>query len=241
MAMISIDTARLNPLEKHVLETLSGYAKEHSRPTIVEAAQHCGCSVSHVSKAIKKAGFEGYKRYMDYLYTGEQPQQKTHDEIERLKRVLETFDVTMVDNFVDLVRSRSRIIVFGYGPSHIIAQYVEYKLRLCLDAVVTTPPDENTLRSLLGPDTLLIILTATGQYRSFHEVAALARSRDTDVVVVSEEYNSVLMEDCQRYIVLAKEKQPNDLEPYQKTRTLFLVFFEQVILKLLGREGGTHR
>ncbi|MFW6228881.1 MAG: MurR/RpiR family transcriptional regulator [Alkalispirochaeta sp.] len=233
--MISIDTARLNPLERHVLETIAGYAKDHPRPTIVEAAQRCGCSVSHVSKAIKKAGFAGYKRYMDYLYTGEQPRQETHDEIERLKRVLETFDVTMVDDFVELVRSRSKIVVFGYGPSHVIAQYLEYKLRLCLDAVVTTPPDEDTLRSLLGPDTLLIILTATGRYRSFHDVASLARSRDTEVVVVSEEYNSVLMEDCRRYIVLANENQPDDLKPYQKTRTLFLVFFEQVILKLLGR------
>jgi len=233
--MISIDTTRLNPLEKHVLETLAIHAKGHARPTIVEAARRCECSVSHVSKAIKKAGFAGYKRYIDYLYTGETPRKETRDEIERLKRILTTFDVTLVDNFVELVRSHSRIVVFGYGPSYIIAQYVEYKLRLCLEAVVTTPPDENTLRSLLGPDTLLVILTATGQYRSFHEVAAYARTRGTEVVVVSEEYNSVLMEDCQRYIVLANEKQPDDLEPYQKTRTLFLVFFEQVILKLLGR------
>lgn len=234
--MINIDTTRLNPLEKNVLETLAGHAMSNPAPKIVEAAAICGCSVSHVSKAVKKAGFGGYKEYIHYLYFGDRPRKEPLGEIERLKRVLDEFDVALVDEFVELVVSHEKIVFFGYGPSHICAQYVEYKLRFCIDAVVAVSPDETSLRSMVDENTLLVILTTTGQYRSFHDVSIYAQSRGTDVIVVSEEFNSVLMEDCQRYFVLSHHKQSDALEPYQKTRTVFFIFFEQVVQRIMENQ-----
>ena len=231
--MINVDANRLNRLEKQILETLRAYAKTNPAPKIVEAAQICGCSVSQVSKAVKKAGFGGYKAYIRYLYYGERPKTEALVEIERLKRILEEFDVALVDEFVELLRGHQKVVLFGYGPSAICAQYVEYKLRFCVDAVVAVPRDETSLRSMVDETTLLVILTTTGQYRSFHDVSLHAQQQGADVVVVSEEFNSVLMEDCTRYFVLAHHKQSDTLEPYQKTRTVFFIFFEQVVQRMM--------
>ena len=243
--MINIDATKLNPLERKVLDTLSSYAKNHPAPKIVEAASICGCSVSHVSKAVRKAGFGGYKQYMHYLYFGEHPQKETVGELERLKRVIDDFDVSLVDEFVELVEGHEKIILFGYGPSFICAQYFEYKFRFCTDAFITTPPDETSLRTMVDEKSLLVILTTTGQYRSFEDVSHHAKSCGADVVIVSEEFNSLLMDKCDRYFVLSHHTQSDELRPYEKTRTVFFIFFESVVQRILAyrkvNEGGGSR
>jgi DNA-binding MurR/RpiR family transcriptional regulator len=232
--VFNIDATKLNPLERTVLDALSLYAKTNDPPGIVEAARVCGCSVSQVSKAIKKAGFGGYKQYIRYLYFGEYPKQESLAELERLKRVIDEFDVALVDEMVDLIRRHEKIILFGYGPSFICAQYFEYKLRFCTDDFIATPPDENSVRNMVDEKSLLIILTTTGQFRSFEDVSGHAKSRGADVVVISEEFNSALMDNCDRYFVLSHHNQPDSLLPHEKTRTVFFIFLEQVVQRILA-------
>jgi len=237
--MVSIDESKLNPLERRVLETLSEFSESHSEPRIVEAAKVCGCSVSMVSETVKKAGFPGYRHYLRYLYFGDQPRNDALGELQRLKAFIDDFDLPLMHDFVDLITDRKKIILFGYGPSQICAQYVEYKLRFCVDASVVTPPDEPTVRRMADDESLLVILTTTGQYRSFEDLIHDAESRGADVVVVSEEFNSVLMESCDRYICLSDHKQAENLEPHEKTRTVFFIFFEQVVQELLRRKASS--
>ena len=232
--MINIDVTKLNELEHRTLKRLSEHAKTSAPPKIVEAAEICGCSVSNVSKAVKKAGFVGYKQYIHYLYHGEEPATTTLTEVERLKRVLEDFDGSLVDEFIDIMSRREKIVFFGYGPSLIATQYFEYKLRFCFPSFVSTAPDENSLLSMVDDSTLLVIFTTTGRYRSFEEICNGARSRGGEIVVVSEEFNPRLMEQCDRYFVLSDHKQPEGLRPYEKTRTVFFIFFEQVVQTILG-------
>ena len=234
--MIKFDETKLNQLEQQVLRQLSAYAEHNPQPKIVEAADICGCSVSQVSKAIKKAGFRGYKQYIRYLYFGDSPQEKPLGELDRLKRFLAEFDPALVDEIVEMLVAHKKILFFGYGPSYICAQYVEYKLRFCLPAVIQTPPDEASLRSMIDDSSLLIILTTTGQYRSFEEISKYAKARGSDVIVVSEEFNSTLMGSCDRYFSLCTQRQSSRLMPHEKTRTVFFIFFEQVVQKLLNKE-----
>jgi DNA-binding MurR/RpiR family transcriptional regulator len=231
--MFKIDTTTLNDLDRSILDRIAAYSKEHPAPTITEAAAFCGSSASQVSKAVKKAGFGGYKSFIRYLYYGDQPKPETLDELERLKRALEDFDVSIVDEFVSLITSHDRILLFGYGPSSICAQYFEYKLRFCSSAFVSTAPDEQSAQSMLDRSSLLIIFTTTGQYRSFENLTLKAKSKGADVVVVSEEFNPLLMENCNRYFVLTAHKQSDSLKPYEKTRTLFFIFLEQAIQNIL--------
>jgi DNA-binding MurR/RpiR family transcriptional regulator len=230
--MFNVDTTRLNPLGRKIVDELVAHARQHPSFTITEAAEICGCSISQVSKAIRKAGFSGYKSFIRVLYAGEQPREPALDELERLKRVIEEFDISAVDEFASLIDEHERIILFGYGPSLISAQYFEYKLRFCSGAFVTTAPDEPSARTLLEQASLLVIFTATGQYRAFGSLAQEARAKGADVVVVSEEFNPLLLDICSRYFVLSRHKQPDTLKPHEKTRTVFFIFLEEVIQRI---------
>ncbi len=230
--MFNVDTTRLNPFDRKIVDQLVAYAKKNPAFKIREAAEICGCSISQVSKAIKKAGFSGYKNFIHVLYTGERPREPAFEELERLKRVIDDFDLSAVDDFARLLVEHDKIIFFGYGPSLISAQYFEYKLRFCTSAFISTATDEQLAKTMLEQSSLLVIFTTTGQYRSFKGLTLEAKRKGADVVVVSEEFNSVLMENCNRYFVLTRHKQSDALKPHEKTRTVFFMFFEQVIQKI---------
>jgi DNA-binding MurR/RpiR family transcriptional regulator len=239
--MVSIDETRLNRTEREALRTLSGYTKNNPAPTIVEAASICGRSVSYISKTVRKAGFTGYKQYIRCRYFSKYPRNQTLDELERLKHFLDDFDPDLVDEFAGLIKSHRKIILFGYGPSMICAQYIEYKLRFCTQAYVTTAPDEHSVRSMVDDESVLIIITATGRYRSFDAISRHALGRGAEVVVVSEELNPVLRELGGRYIFLSNHNQPDTLAPHEKTRTVFFIFFEQVVRRILEAKGRIDR
>ena len=159
------------------------------------------------------------------------------DELARLQRVIEEFDVSAIDEFVSLIDGHERIILFGYGPSLISAQYFEYKLRFCSTAFVTTAQDEESARSLLEQASLLVIFTATGRYRSFEGLAQEAGAKGADVVVISEEFNPQLLDICNRYFVLTRHTQPDTLKPHEKTRTVFFIFLEEVVGRFQRRKA----
>ena len=230
--MFNVDTTRMTALDRRIVDDLVAHARQHPSFRIAEAAEICGCSMSQVSKAIRKAGFDGYKHFIRVLYAGEQPREPALDELARLKRVIEEFDISVVDEFASLIDEHERIILFGYGPSLISAQYFEYRLRFCSSAFVTTAPDEESARSLLEQASLLVIFTATGQYRPVGRLAQEAKAKGADVVVVSEEFNPLLLDICKRYFVLTRHLQPDTLKPHEKTRTVFFIFLEEVIQKI---------
>lgn len=235
--MFNIDTTKLNDSERKIIELILLHSKGNPAPTITEAAKICQCSVSQISKSVKKAGFSGYKQFISYAYFGEEPKKDTVEEIERLKRFLKDFDIKLVTEFASLISQHDKIILFGYGPSAICAQYFEYKLRLCSNAMVITAPDEQSAKSMLNSASLLVIFTTTGQYRSFEKLTLEAKFKKAEVVVISEEFNPQLMENCDHYYVLTQHRQPEDLKPYEKTRTIFFIFLEQVILTLLNQNN----
>jgi DNA-binding MurR/RpiR family transcriptional regulator len=231
--MLNVDKTKLNPSERKIVDALVAYAKNSPSLKITEAAEICGCSVSQVSKAIMKAGFIGYKNFIQILNSEERTKSPALDELDRLKRVIEDFDTAAVDDFVGLIYKHEKIIFFGYGPSLISTQYFEYKLRFCSNAFIATAPDEQSATSMLDRSSLLVIFTTTGQYRSFNNLTDEAKKKGANVVVVSEEFNPLLLENSNHYFVLTHHKQSETLKPHEKTRTVFFIFFEQVIQKIL--------
>ncbi|MDY0290209.1 MAG: hypothetical protein RBR15_15390 [Sphaerochaeta sp.] len=127
--MISIDFTALNALERTIHERLQGSAKVLPTLTITEAARLCGCSVSKVSKFSKKLGFPNFKQYVAFLYDREKEHKETSSELERIQAFITHFDRRLVDEMIDLIAGHERIVLFGYGPSLLCAQYIEYRLR----------------------------------------------------------------------------------------------------------------
>lgn len=237
--MIKIDFDALNPLEKRIHNVLSQHHETAAPVRIKEAAKLCGCSESKISKFAKKLGFNGYKQYLDFL-TGKTPSPQQHpSELDRLRDYLDEFDSSIVDEMVKLIGSHKKLILLGTGPSFQCAQYFEYRLRTCTDIVAIAAQDDFLAASMADKDTLLLIFTVTGAFRSYEEIYRDTKRKGGDVVLVLEEYDTALMQHYEKVICLGLTAQPDELRPYEKTRTSFFILMEEVIRELMVGRAAT--
>jgi DNA-binding MurR/RpiR family transcriptional regulator len=231
--MINIDLNNLNPLEKEIYNTLTQKALSISNIKIIQAAEFCNCSISKISKVVKKLGFKNYKQFMSFLYGETISVTFTSNELNRLKQFIDDFDSKVVDDFIDLINKHERIILFGYGPSYIVAQYFEYKLHTITNKYSIAMQDALSVKNMADNKSLLVIFTATGTFKSFEDIYRTAKEKDCTVSVVSEEYNPSLVNNCDNLFWLSKYNQPSELKPHEKSRTIFFIFIEEVIQKLM--------
>lgn len=232
--MINIDYNNLNPLEKQIYGTLFDYAKTVPTIRITKAAEVCQCSVSKISKFVKKLGFNNYKQYLDFLYGKEIPETKHSNELQRIRQFIDEFDVAMIDEFLELIDQHDRIVLFGYGPSLICAHYFEYRLRTCSSKMIIAASDKISVASMVDNTTLLVIFTVTGTY-SFENIYHASKDKGCEVAMVVEEYNTTLFNQCDKIFWLSKYPQPSYLKPYEKSRTIFFIFMEEIIQRLMIR------
>ena len=232
--MINIDFSKLNPLEKQIHDQLLNYSEIHPDIKIHKAAEICDCSVSKISKFVKKLGFTNYKQYMDFLYGKEVLSKNSSKELERIKNFINEFDSSLVDNFIELLNKHDKVLLFGYGPSFICAQYFEYKLRISTNKFISTAADEITVETMVDENTLLVVLTTTGAFRSFDNIFQLPKKKGCEVLMIAEEYNTSLMDNCDHIIWLSKFPQSDDLNPHEKSRTVFFIFIEEIVQRLLN-------
>ena len=237
---MNIDTNRLNPLEQQIHSKMTKFAVEYDCLRISRAAELCGCSESKISKFVKKLGFNGYKQYLQFLQGRDMLQVKQSSELSRVRQYIDSFDDGMVAELLELVESHSQIILFGYGPSLLCAQYFEYRLRIFSDKTIIALSDEVSLSSIADENTLIIIMTVTGTFQSFQRVYQEAKNKNCDVVIVVEEYNTDLFGQCDRIFLLSKYPQPNTLLPYEKSRTVFFLFFEELIQLILRQKAAVN-
>jgi DNA-binding MurR/RpiR family transcriptional regulator len=230
--MISIDTRNLNSLEKQIHETLIEYSKSNPKFRINQAADLCNCSLSKISKFVKKLGFSNFKQYLDFLYGEEISNTGQSDELTRIKDFIDDFDTTLTNDFLELIKTHEKIVFFGYGPSLLCAQYFAYRLCTCLNKMVIAVSDEISVTSMIDEKTLLVFMTVTGTFRSFEKLYQDAKVKNCDVVMVVEEYNTALVDQCDKIFWLSKIPQPSYLKAYEKSRTIFFIFLEDVVQKI---------
>lgn len=232
--MVNIDFSKLNPLEKQIHDQLLKYSEIHPDIKINKAAEMCDCSASKISKFVKKLGFANYKQYMDFLYGKEVFPKNSSGELERIKNFINEFDPSLVDDFIELLNKHDKVILFGYGPSFICAQYFEYKLRISTNKFISTAPDEISVETMVDEKTLLVVLTTTGAFRSFENVYQLSKKKGCEVLLIAEEYNTSLMSNFDHIIWLSRFPQSDDLKPHEKSRTVFFIFIEEIVQRLLN-------
>jgi len=162
--MITIDLDALNPLEKQIHEQLIRHSKTMSTIRINQAAGFCHCSVSKISKFVKKIGFNNYKQYIAFLYGQEIRPMDSSNELNRVRSFIESFETGMVTELLSLIDRHDKIALFGYGPSFLCARYFEYRFRNCSDKTFMAVSDEVTLNNMMDDSTLLLIITETGRF-----------------------------------------------------------------------------
>lgn len=232
--MINIDFSKLNPLEHRIYEQLLQCSNLHPDLRITQAAEICSCSVSKISKFVKKLGFTNYKQFMDFLYGKEILQKKSSGELERIMHFINDFDASLIEEFIDLMSKYEKILLFGYGPSFICAQYFEYRLRICSGKFILAVGDEISLETMMDQNTLLVIFTTTGTFRSFESIYNISKNRGSKVLMIAEEYNTSLLSNCDMIFWLCKYPQSSELKPHEKSRTVFFIFIEEIINRLLA-------
>ncbi len=230
--MITINFNLLNPLERSIHEKLHAYSERHTTIRIKDAAELCGCSVSKISKFTKKLGFKNYKQYLDFLYGNDEVPSSQSSELTRLQNFLTSFDYEKVDEMIELIENHEKIVLFGYGPSLLCAQYIEYRLRTCINKPIIAVSDDVSVASMTDENSLLLIFTVTGTFQSFEKIYHATKAKGCEVIIVVEEYNTALFNQCDKVFLLAKESQPSYLLPYEKSRTIFFIFMEEVMQRL---------
>lgn len=231
--MINIDFGTLNPLEQKIHAALANRSKQVNTIRITEAADICECSTSKISKFTKKLGFANYKQYLDFLY-GRTPLQSDHaSELDRLETFIQTFDTGKVRDVAKLIAQKDKLVLLGYGPSYVCAQYFEYRLKTCSNKSTIAVPDEWSARTMIDDKSLLLILTVTGSFKSFSEICKDAKAKGSDVALIIEECNPELIRQYDKIFCLTRDVQSRGLKPYEKNRTLFFIFMEEVVQELI--------
>ncbi len=231
--MINVNFGTLNKLEQQIHQKLVDYSKTNELIRINQAAEVCNCSVSKISKFVRKLGFDNYKQYLDFLKGKELPEAYHSTELSRISKFIEDFDQSMVDDLLELIDKHNKIVLFGFGPSLICAQYFEYRLRIFTSKTVMAVGDEISVASMTDENTLLILITVTGTFHTFAKIYSESKKKKCEVAMVAEEYNTDLFSQCDRIFWLSKYNQPNNLKPYEKSRTVFFIFLEEVMQRII--------
>ncbi len=94
--------------------------------------------------------------------------------------------------------------------------------------------DETYAQHLVDEETLFIVLSVTGKFTSFENLFNSVKSRGAEILLILEEYNHSLALEIDNIFYLTKSTQNENLLPFEKTRTIFFIFIEEIILKLMS-------
>ena len=235
-----INKDSLNPLEQEIYKTLMDNCKKNKSLRILDAAALCGCSSSKISKFVKKMGFENFKQFTAFA-NGTMPEEvPSSTEFERIRVFLDEFDWNSVSIFIEEIQTRHKIILLGLGPSAFCAQYMEYKLRLLYpDKLIMAERDIVAAEALIDSNTLLVIFSTTGHFRSFGETCQQVRELGGKTLLIVEEYNPDLVKKYEQdhLVFLSSRTQSSELAAYQKSRALTFIYVEEVLFSIMASKN----
>jgi len=232
--LLYIQEGNLNSLEQTVHNQLKELVKKETNIKILEAATQCRVSSSKISKMVRKMGFENFKQYK-LFFQGQliaPPKTTSSNEMERLQLFLEQFDRSLVDRFVELFEEYDRIVLFGLGPSYICLEYFTYKLETISKKNIILAQEEERALQLVDKNTLLIVFSVTGEFASYERLFETAKQKGTTGLFVLEEYDPTSHQKADHVFYLTQSQQPGDRLPYEKSRTVFFIFMEEVFTAL---------
>ena len=237
---MNVTESNLNQTEQTIHQKLTTLLKENVKLKIREAANICEVSPSKISKYVKKLGFDSFKQYRLH-FSGQVPLPEKSiqsDEMTRLHYFLENFDRLVINQFLDYFSSHKKIILYGLGPTFICLEYFAYKINFMTDKKIFVTQEENATERLADADTLLIIFSVTGTFSKFDSIYDSVNGQGGSVLLILEEYNTNIYDKIDNILYLTKSVQNQDLLPYEKTRTIFFIFIEEIITQLMSQNDN---
>ena len=239
---MKIQLDSLNELELEIHEKLIQESKNRSSLTITEAAELTDVSISKISKFVKKLGFNGYKEYARFL-TGKKliTRKKNNTEFNRITSFIENFNYSNVNYIADLISSHEKIILFGYGPTHICMEYFDYKLTYLENKNIVCANQASLIPNLLDENTLLLVFSVAGKFAQFDELFDVASDKNAKAVLIMEELNPDLSNSIGEIIYLTDSQQDSSLQSHEKTRTILFIFIEEIIRTLSTKKSNLEK
>ncbi len=228
-----INTSILNELETEIHQKLKNAIKDTPTLTIKTASEICNVSPSKISKFCKKIGFDNYKQYKLFISTGKLVNSnETSDELKRIENYCKTFDHKKSLKLAKLISKSKRVILLGMGPSLIAIEYFAYRLRIVSTVDVLTTSEQFFINNHVSNNSLIIIYTATGKFTSYASLIAFCEENNYSYIIVCEENNHLEQFSNKKVIYLTNTTQKDKILPYEKTRTLWFIYIEEVISAL---------
>jgi DNA-binding MurR/RpiR family transcriptional regulator len=187
---------------------------------------------------VRRLGFTTYKQYIaSFSNPKARAARSLSPELARLSNFIKKFDERLVNEMINLINEHYTIVFFGYGPSFYCLQYFTYKLQIVTTKSIIATSDELTAKRLLRKDTLLVIFSTTGRFKSFAGLNQEAKRKGCKILLVLEEYNREMLAEFSHVLFLTDSFQNESLKPYEKSRTVFFIFIEEVIRKILETQN----
>ncbi|CNH95759.1 putative DNA-binding transcriptional regulator [Yersinia aldovae] len=233
--MIKVDYTNLNVLERKLLDSTKECIQHNSTVTITELSTQLDVSTSKISKFVRKMGFESFKQYKRFLISGqaESPQIKPSDELQRISEYIANFDDNLAHDFWLKIKDCNKLIIYGLGPSFICADYFAYRLRIFSDVFTLATNEITTVRNADNKDTKLLVLSTTGLFQPFDdEISGLNYK---EIIFLFEEFRYFPKLQKNMLFYLTNSCGNSTLKPYEKSRTLFFIFLEEIIQKFIPK------
>ncbi|CAH1231049.1 hypothetical protein PAECIP111891_06788 [Paenibacillus allorhizoplanae] len=238
--MLNINLNKLSQLELSIHNKITEVIEQNHNLKILEAAHLCNGSPSQISKLVRKLGFESFKQYKQY-FGGQKivsEDKKKSNELERLKSFIENFNPVLIDNFLKIFKKYNKIVLFGLGPSFFCVEYFSYKLAPLSKKNIFATQSQTYAQNLVDKDTLLIVFSVTGKFTSFENLFHAVKSCGAEIMLVLEEYDNSLTFEVENIFYLTRSTQNENLLPFEKTRTVFFIFIEEIIARLMSERDS---
>lgn len=235
---MKIEFSKLNPLEKRIYQNIEPIIKETPTISITELCSQVQVSASKLSKFAKKCGFANFKQLKRYISAEDDTVTQTQPstELQRISDYLVHFDQKMVAQFFAQIEHSKKLVILGYGPSYHCAEYFAYRLRTISNIFVIATHEEAIVENAANPDATLLVLSTTGQFKSF---AALTNNlKYKNIVFLFEEFRRFPELNQHAVFYLTDQTGNPNLQPYEKSRTLFFIFLEEVLQIILNHPNA---
>lgn len=235
---MKIEFSKLNPLEKRIYQNIEPIIKENPTISITELCAREQVSASKLSKFAKKCGFANFKQLKRYIAGEEMTEIQTtaSAELQRVADYLAHFDQKVVAQFFAQIEHCKKLVILGYGPSYHCAEYFAYRLRTISNIFVIATHEEAIVENSASSDATLLVLSTTGQFKSFATLTNHLKYKN--IVFLFEEFRR-FPELNQHTVFYLTDKAGNpNLQPYEKARTLFFIFLEEVVQMMLNHPNA---
>jgi len=229
--MIKVDYNNLNLLEKKLLEGTREYIQHNPKISITELSGCFDVSTSKISKFVKKLGFESFKQYKNFIVgeVSEPRNGQASSELQRITDYISQFDEKLAYDFWMKIKDCNKLVIYGLGPSYICADYFAYRLRTFSDVFSLATNDLTVVKNADNSDTKLLVLSTTGMFKPLKD--DLNGLNYKEIIFLFEEFRHFAELQGNTIFYLTDSTGDDTLKPYEKSRTLFFIFLEEIIQK----------